>query len=186
MRPACFLPLLLVLPAALRAQATDEGAGAAISYARTVSVPLNALLLHDKALEAWTWTFGKEPGARMLRANREQGLIEGTARVNFRSQALALREETMGVIQYRVLIASRAGECRITVSELNHTGNRGTARGGVHLGLLLRGDGPAGPVPGVGGGTARRIHAELKGVAEARILSLLQAFEARLRASSEP
>lgn len=180
------LLILLLLPMGLTAQVAEEAAGAAISYARTVSVPLNGLLLHDKALEAWTWTFGKEPGAKVMRSSREQGLIEGTARVNFRSQTLALREETMGVIQYRVLISSRAGECRITVSELNHTGNRNTARGGVHLGILMRSEGPANPVRGVGGATARRIHSELKAVAEGRILALLQAFEARLRSSAEP
>lgn len=180
------LLLTLALAAmAAGAPAQAESAGA-LSFTRSVSVPLNALLLHDRALEAWTWTFGKEPGAKALRMDREQGVIEGTARVNYRSQMLALREETMGVIQYRVVVQSRAGECRVTVSELTHTGNRTTARGGVHFGLLTRGERPAAALPGVGGNNARRIHAELKSVAEARINAVLAAFEARLRASVEP
>lgn len=183
MRAAALLVLLLAAPGGSPAQ-PDEGA--AVAFTRSVAVPLNSVLLHDKALEAWSWTFGKEPGARLLRASREQGLIEGAARVNFRSQALALREETMGVIQYRVLISSQAGECRITVNELTHTGNRSTARGGVHMGRLLTGERPAGEVRGVSGATLRRIHAEAKAVAAARIQQVLQAFEARLRANAEP
>ena len=175
----------LALPAAVAGQVAGLGDSPPLTYTRTVTVPLNALLLHDKALDAWTWTFGKEPSGKTLRTDRDQGVIEGLARVNFRSEKLALREETMGVIQYRVVVITRAGECRVTVSELTHTGNRGTARGGIHLGLLLRGDRPAKNVKGIGANTGRRIYAEVKAVAEARVLGLLQAFDARLRANAE-
>jgi hypothetical protein len=160
--------------------------GAAISYSRSVSAPLNALLLHDKAMEAWNWTFGREPGARLVAVDRAMGQIEGTARLNFRSAQLALREETMGSVHYRVVVSTKAGECRVQVTDLSHTGNRSTPRGGVHLGMLMRGEATAQRVAGVGGGTAKRIHAEVKSVADARILALLQAFEARLRAQAEP
>lgn len=169
----------------LGAQAQTESA-AQVSYARSVGVPLNAVLLFDKAMDAWTWTFGKEPGARLQVTDRGAGLIEGSARVNYRSAQLGLREETMGFVQYRVVINVKAGECRLMVSELTHTGNRNTGRGGVHLGLLVRGEAPSRRPHGVSGGNAKRIHAELKQVAEARILTMLQAFEARLRAQAEP
>ena len=41
-------------------------------------------------------------------------------------------------------------------------------------------------VRGSGGGNMRRLYAEVKSVAEERINAILQAFEARLRASAEP
>jgi hypothetical protein len=96
-----------------------------------------------------------------------------------------MRDETMGTIQYRVTIHVKAGECRITVSELTHSGNRTTPRGGIHFGLLLRGDEPAVRVRGVGASNSRRIYAEVKAVADARISAVLQAFEARLRANTQ-
>ena len=157
-----------------------------MSYSRSIAIPLNGGMLCDKANEAWTWTFGKEPGAKVLRRDRESGVIEGSARVNFRSAQLLLREESMGIIQYHMMVNVRAGECRITVNELVHTGNKTTPRGGVHLGLLTQGLEPVQKVRGAGGGNARRLYAEAKQVADARLNSLLQSFEARLRASAEP
>lgn len=172
---------------AIAAQAQEPTSDAtAVSYSRSVAVPLNGIKLYDKVSEAWTWTLGKEPGAKVLKSDRESGVIEGTARVNFRSAQLLLREESMGTIQYHVLVNVRAGECRITVNELVHSGNKTTARGGVHLGLLTRGLEPVKRVRGAGGGNAKRLYAEAKQVADARITALLQAFEARLRASAEP
>lgn len=167
----------------LRAQ---EVADRPIAYSRSVVVPLNGVLLFDKVNEAWTWTFGKEPGAKLLRSDRNAGIMEGTARVNFRSAGLTFREESMGPVQYHILLNIKAGECRITVNELIHTGNRATTRGGVHLGLLTESDTPPKKVRGSGGGNARRLYAEVKLVAETRITSVLKAFEARLRASVEP
>ncbi|HMC96367.1 MAG TPA: hypothetical protein VKG92_01825, partial [Flavobacteriales bacterium] len=122
----------------------------AISYTRSVSVPLNAVQLFDRADEAWTWTFGKEPGARLLIKDRDKGVIEATARLNFRSEMLTQREESMGTVQYHITLQIRAGECRTVVTELTHTGNRNTARGGIHLGLLTHAEGPSHKVPGMG------------------------------------
>ena len=168
------------------AQAPQVGNASAIVYTRSVVVPLNGLLLHDKVADAWTWTFGREPGAKLLRTDRGAGLIEGSARVDFRSEMLMLREESMGSIKYHVLLNVSAGECRITVSELEHTGNRNTARGGVHLGRLTRALDPAAKVRGAGAANGRRLYAEVKAAADERITALLQSFEARLRASAEP
>ena len=179
-----FVAFAIAFAAAAGAQAPT--AATAVSYSRSIAVPLNGVMLFDKVNEAWTWTLGKEPGAKVLKSDREGGVIEGTARVNFRSTQLFLREESMGTIQYHVLLNVRAGECRITVNELVHTGNKTTGRGGVHLGLLTRGLEPVKRVRGAGGGNAKRLYAEAKYVADARISALLQAFEARLRASTEP
>lgn len=184
MRAILLLAALAVF--ALRAPAQSDSGDGAVTYARSVTVPLNAVLLYDRALDAWNWTFGKEPGARLLVSDRNSGVLEGNARVNYRSAQLALREESMGTVQYRIVINVRAGECRVTVMELVHTGNKSTPRGGIHLGLLLRGEEPKKRVRGIGGGNIKRIHAEVKSVADARITALLQAFEARLRANAEP
>lgn len=184
MRAITLLAALALL--AERASAQSAGGEAAVSYTRSVTVPLNAVLLYDKALDAWNWTFGREPGARLLATDRNGGVLEGNARLNYRSAQLSLREETMGTVQYRVVMHVRAGECRVTVSELVHSGNRSTPRGGIHLGQLVRGESPSQRVRGIGGGNIKRIHAEVKSVADARITALLQAFEARLRANAEP
>src|SRR5688572_25147610 len=104
-----FIALLYVplLVPAIVAQTLANDSTAALLVSRSVSVPLNNLKLFDSAVEAWTWTFGQEPGAKLVRSDREQGILEGTARLNFRSQMLTNREETMGVIQYKVVINVR-------------------------------------------------------------------------------
>jgi hypothetical protein len=180
-----FLALVLLVPLGIRAQELGSENTSALTLSRSVSIPLNAVQLHDNAMEAWTWTFGKEPGAVLKRSDREQGVIEGVARLPFRSQMLTGREESMGTIQYRVSIQVRAGECRTVVSELSHTGNRTTPKGGIHVGQLTRGEMPARRVGGLGGNNTARLHAELKEAATARITAVMQAFESRLRASVE-
>ncbi|MEO8590433.1 MAG: hypothetical protein ABI432_13745 [Flavobacteriales bacterium] len=178
------LPLLFLIQASFPGQ-TQESA-AAITYTRSVSIPLNAVQLFDKVAEAWTWTFGKEPGAKLLMKDRDQGVIEATARVNFRSEMLTLRDESAGSVQYHVTFQVRAGECRTVVTELTHTGNRNTARGGIDLGLLTRAQGPDHKIPGMGRSNVYRLYADVKQQADTRINALMQAFESRLRASVEP
>jgi hypothetical protein len=134
-------------------------------------------------MDAWTWTFGREPGASLRKSDRSSGVIEGVARTNFRSEMLVGREESMGVISYRIVIQVQAGVSRITVSELTHTGNRKTARGGIHLGALTRGSAPTQRVPGMSRANTQRLYAELKAHSDERLGALLQAFEARLRAA---
>ena len=157
-----------------------------VRYTRSINVALNAFMLHDKALDAWTWTFGREPGAQLRLNDRQAGVIEGSARVNFRSEMLVGREESMGVIAYRVQVLIRPGEARIAVSELTHTGNRNTARGGIHLGLITRAPRPQQRASGLSRANEERLYAELRTAAHERIATLLQAFEARLRSSAEP
>lgn len=178
--------LLAFSPVMGMCQALASDTLSALSYSRSVSIGLNAFQLYDKALDAWTWTFGKEPGATLRRSDRETGVIEGTARVNFRSTMLTGREESMGTIAYRITIQVRAGESRLTVNELVHTGNKAALRGGIHLGVLARGNSPQQRVPGLGKGNAERLYAEVKEHANSRITQLMQAFEARLRANASP
>ena len=179
------LLLLFVLLQAPHVVGAQEPA-TAISYSHSITVPLNAVQLFDKAMEAWTWTFGKEPGAKLLVKDRGKGVLEATGRLNFRSEMLTVREESMGTVQYHVTLQVRAGECRVVITELTHTGNRTTARGGIHMGLLTRAEKPVQNVPGIGGGNKTRLYAEVKQQADTRVNTVLQAFASRLRASVEP
>ncbi|MBL7964644.1 MAG: hypothetical protein JNM31_12475 [Flavobacteriales bacterium] len=181
-------PILLLLLLALLCSALVQApqAATAITYDRSIGVALNGIQIFDKANEAWTWTFGREPGAKLLRSDRGDGLIEGTARFNFRSEMLTGREETMGVVQYRVVIRTTAGECRVVVSELTHTGNRNTAKGGIHVGLLRRGEDAVDHVRGMSRSNAKRLHDELTAQSDTRVTALLRAFEGRMRAGSAP
>ncbi len=179
--------LILFLSAGpILAQEPGSGEATALSFSRSMSIPLNALQLFDQTVEAWKWTFGKEPGAKIMRQERETGVLEGTARVNFRSAMLPGREETMGTITYEVQLHIRAGECRVVVSNLSHTGNKTTRIGGIHMGQLMRSDTDAPPCRGLGRGNAVRLHAELREAATARINQLLQTMEGRIRAQAEP
>jgi len=185
MRQLIIVMLILGLASPLLGQSLAMDSTAAINYTRSVSVPLNAYQLFNKAMDAWTWTFGREPGATLRKSDRTSGVIDGVARTNFRSEMLVGREESMGVISYRVVIQVQAGVSRITVTELTHTGNRKTARGGIHLGALTRGSAPPQRIGGLGRANTERLYAEIKAHSNDRISALLQAFEARLRAAGD-
>ncbi len=179
------LTLLLALLAGPE-HAKGQDAATALGFTRSMSVPLNAVQFFDRASEAWTWTFGKEPGARLQLSDREAGILEGTARLNFRSTMLTGREESMGTVTYHVRLQIHAGECRAVVSGLSHSGNRSTTRGGIHLGTIMRNDADVAMAGGMSRGNLVRLHAEVRETATARINSLLKAMEARIRASVEP
>lgn len=185
MRHALIL-FLALSPGLAHAQGQDAETAIALGFTRSMSIPLNAVQFFDRASEAWTWTFGKEPGAKLLGADRDAGILEGTARLNFRSTMLTGREESMGTVTYHVRLQVHAGECRAVVSGLSHTGNHSTRLGGIHLGTIMRNDTDLRPVGGMGRGNLERLHAEVRGSATTRINSLLQAMEARIRASVEP
>lgn len=180
------LLLIALMNVSLRAQDVAQDAAPALSFSRSIPVPMNALQLHDAATLAWNWTFGKEPGAKILAADRSRGTIEGSARLNFRSTLLTGREETMGTVSYSIHISVHAGECRILVSDLVHTGNRSTTRGGIHLKQLMRADLDAHRAGGMSRTNIVKVHAEIRERATQHVHALLQAFEARLRASVEP
>lgn len=178
------LPLLLAFCALAQEQPVVDSAP--LTYTRSVNVPLNAVQLHDRALDAWNWTFGREPGAKLLANVREEGVLDGSARFNFRSEMLTAREESMGTVQYKVVIRVKPGECRLQVVELTHTGNRNTALGGVHLGIITRGKMLSRRTPGLSKVNAQRLLAEVQERSSSRIQALLNAFEARVRANAEP
>lgn len=178
--------LSALLPGMVMAQGNGPGTATALSFTRSMSVPLNAVQLYDRASDALTWTFAKEPGGKILIADREAGVLEASARSNFRSAMLVGREETMGTIAYTVHVQVKAGELRAVVSAITHTGNRSTPRGGISVGTLMRDDNDVRPVSGLGRSNTVRLHTELRTSATERITTLLQAMEAHIRAHVDP
>jgi len=178
--------LLAFATGVVPAQGPERDAATALGFSRSMSIPLNAVQFFDRASEAWTWTFGKEPGAKLKLSDRGSGVLEGSARVNFRSTMLTGREESMGSITYHVRLQTHAGECRAVISGLIHAGNRTTHTGGINLGTIMRNDKDVASVPGMSRMNLVRLHTEVREVATSRINALLQAMEARIRASVEP
>lgn len=162
---------------------TDEPV--ALTITRSVSVPLNSLQLFDKALESYKWTFGKEPGAELIRSDRASGVIEAIARVNFRSDQLSMREESMGVIRYKILINTHAGEGTVLVTEFIHKGNHGTSRAGIDLGLLTIGATPNDPPKRMAHSNLVKLYSDAKESANDHVLKVMQDFCSRIRVSNE-
>jgi hypothetical protein len=177
-----FLSIALCLHSWAQATATSD-TGEQLNYVLSVTTGPTAERLHEHALEAWTWTFGVQPGARILRVDGSTGEIDATARFNFRSAMLTMREETMGVVEYKVTIRTGAGECRVQVSDLTHTGNRSTTLGGVHAGPLTRHPGGR-RIRGMSRMHGAQLQGELVEASDRHMEALFDAFEARLRANA--
>lgn len=165
----------------LRAQSLPGDTEGGVSYHATYTLPLNGLQVHDRALEAWNRTFGREPGATLLRNDRDAGDLEGQARINFRSIHLVGREETMGTVGYRVVIRSEPGKCRLMVTDLKHTGNRNTLRGGIHFGRLTNHPAPTERVSGLGQRNAERVWEDIKKQSDMHLQRLLHNFGLQMR-----
>ena len=157
----------------------------ALTVTRSVSVPLNTLQLFDKAMESYKWTFGKEPGAQLIRSDRESGIIEAIARVNFRSDQLSMREESMGVIGYKILINTHAGECTVLVTEFIHKGNHGPNRAAIDLRLLTISTAPIDPPIRMAHSNLVKLYSNAKESANDRVLKVMQDFCSRIRVGNE-
>lgn len=183
MRFGSVVLFMLLLPA-LKAQ-DAPAPGTALGITRRMSIPLNGLLLFDQVVEAWKWTFGNEPGAKILISDRESGVLEGSARINFRSELLPGREQSMGNVAYHVKFQIHAGECSAMVSGFVHTGNKNAYRRAVNMGQLMRNEDHVTHAVGLSHTFTVKLHAELRSLAETRINGLLQTMEARIRANLE-
>ncbi len=169
-----------------RAQVAGPDSTAAIVFSRTFTLPLSRIQVYDAALLAWQRSFGAEPAAKLSGTDPESGVLEGSARLNYRSTVLTAREETMGTIAYRVTISAGHGECTVRVTQLVHAGNRNAIKGGLGFGLLTGTVVPPGPHPGVSYRSAIRIYADLKQQTADRINALLAAFGSTLRQATGP
>lgn len=162
-----------------------QEANAPLRFSGTVTAPLNAKQMLSHVLQAWRFTFGAEPGARM-ELDTTTGTIHGSARFNFRSRGLNGREETMGPIAYRLRIVVHNGECQWIVEDLRHTGNRGAPKGGGDLGLLTTRESAPHRIAGMSSPSTNNVWKDAKAQVADRIAALGMAFEARIRAAAEP
>jgi len=188
-RMTTHLPLLLALCLAVtgvRAQELPVDSNAALTVSAAFSVPLNHVQVLEKAREAWHATFAQEPGASLAKGDRDDPTFEGQAYVRFRSEQLVGREESMGIITYRVKVQARNGTCRISVTDFRHVGNRDAYRGPIDVGLLTRNQAPPRKVRGMGRRNGQELWVDLKNVAVTRAEELVAAFGANLRQLAGP
>ncbi|HMW98032.1 MAG TPA: hypothetical protein PL010_15500 [Flavobacteriales bacterium] len=167
----------------IAAQTAPTGSTSHAAYVVTeeISLAMNKAQIIQALPDAWGVSFAQEPGAHLGPVDVEGGIAEGQARVNYRSKLLTGREETMGTITYRVTIQAHNGRCIVRVHDLRHTGNRNAIGGGIHAGPILEGTAPDEGYPGMGLGSSRRIHADIRGAADARIRETIRRFAGRLR-----
>jgi hypothetical protein len=178
--------LLFPLTGILCGQALIGTSGPQFMLTEEIVLPLNKAQLAAAVKDAWDHSFGREPGARVGRLDPEDGVLEGQARLNFRSAMLAGREESMGVVNYMVSVHIRNGQCTVHLHDVKHTGNKGANGGGLDVGLLREGEAPLEHYPGMGLKYSRRLHAEVRSVAEARLRELIRQFTGRLRQQVVP
>lgn len=180
--------LFLGLSAAC-AQSDAEPPSGALVLNEVVGLHLSRNQIYDAALDAWTWTFGQEPGAHVDVQDRATGVIEGHARFNFRSQGITAREESMGPVTYQVVVRADNGQCTIRITRFVHVGNHNAQQGGLDLGPIYTGDRPNTRIPGYSLKFIQRLHAEVRDRLNERVGEVLRAFAGRLRragAAGEP
>ncbi len=184
MRVFCLsVPLALALT--VGAQVLPEGGAHPLVITDAAALPSSSAQIFHNAVKEWTYSFGQEPGARLVQIDTAGGTLMGTARYNFRSTAVGSREESMGVITYEVAIQSQNGQCRVRIGHFVHTGNRNAPGGGVDLGTIYAGDRPPGKVAGVSAGTASRLQTDMRTQLQVHLELVLKNFLAAMRRNSE-
>ncbi len=179
------LPLfaLLLLPCLTKAQ-TDTVPARPLILQDAIGLQLSRMQVYAAAQEAWAYTFGQEPGAKVDLKDAENGLLEGTARFNYRSNFLVDREETMGVITYHITIQADNGQCRVRITQITHTGNRNAMGGGIDMGPIYAGDRPLIKIPGMSLGSAQKVHADMRMQVSIQIHKVMNAFATRMRTAA--
>ncbi len=162
-------------------QPAPEAVTGQLMLSEDVGLAMNKSQVLAAAQDAWSSSFGQEPGGQLNLVDTDNGLLEGAARMNYRSKMLMGREETMGTITYQVTIKATNGQCHVRVHNLRHTGNRGAKGGGINAGQLMEGPAPLEHYPGVGLSVSRRMHADIREAATARLQENMRRFVARLR-----
>lgn len=180
MRTVLTIALWLAL-VPLRAQKDAPQALEPVSWTESIGLSLNKAQVLDKAQMAWEASFGQEPGARVVHIDTENGVLEGEARLNYRSSMLMAREETQGGLYYKVTVTAKNGQCTVRVHDLLHSGNHGARGGGVDAGPIYEGTAPEHHYPGLSLPTSRRLHEDMRTQAATRISSVIRVFSARMR-----
>ncbi|MBL7984232.1 MAG: hypothetical protein JNM91_04505, partial [Flavobacteriales bacterium] len=86
-----------------------------LSLTEQVGLGMNKVRVLEVVDQAWAESFGLQPGAKVVRTDAENGLFEGSARLNYRSKLLVEREETLGPITFLITIQARNGQCQVRV-----------------------------------------------------------------------
>lgn len=152
-----------------------------LSLTEQVGLGMNKVRVLEVVDQAWAESFGLQPGAKVVRTDAENGLFEGSARLNYRSKLLVEREETLGPITFLITIQARNGQCQVRVHGFVHKGDRNAPGGGLDLGTLYEGDAPAERYPGMGLNISRKLHADARAFAVEKTQELMRRFCARLR-----
>jgi hypothetical protein len=144
-------------------QTAPEAAAGQFMLSEDIGLAMNKAQVLAAAQDAWSSSFGQEPGGQLNLVDTDNGLLEGAARMNYRSKLLMGREETMGTVAYQVTIQATNGQCHVRVHNLRHTGNRGAKGGGINAGPIMEGSAaPMEHYPGVGLTVSRRMHADIR------------------------
>lgn len=178
-----YVPTLILCLAVARTlgQTAAETATGQFMLSEDIGLAMNKAQVLAAAQDAWSGSFGQEPGGQIVLVDADNGLLEGTARMNYRSRMLMGREETMGAIAYQVTVQATNGQCHVRIHDLRHTGNRGAKGGGINAGLIMEGSAPLEHYPGVGLNISKRMHADIREAATARLQETMRRFVARLR-----
>ena len=168
------------------AQDPAQVEGPMTAFTDAIGISLNKAQVIDKAMASWEYSFGLEPGARILSVDRESGTIEGEARLKYRSSILVGREQSMGSVTYKITISAHNGQCAVRVHDLWHTGNRSSPLGPLDAGPVHDGTWPLVHYPSMGLSASRKLHDDIRSQCAARITATLRTFIARLRLLEGP
>lgn len=180
MRTWCTLFLLLLAGLASAQKDTVEEARPLV-LVDALALPRSMAQLGQGAAQAWPYSFGQEPGARIISNDPAKGTLEGSARFNYKSTGTAARLGTLGVIEYKVSIQAENGLCRIRISQFVHTGNKNAPGGPINLGVIYTASRPLERIPGVSRGVAQKLNDDMRDQVKARLMEVIKGFYAQLR-----
>lgn len=183
MRLACTVPLV-VFSLAASSQPLDEGPRPLV-VVESVALPLSMAQVEKAVRTAWPFTFGEEPGAKVLEDEPGAGRLEASARFNYRASTVGNRQQTLGVINYHISISAENGQCKVRIGQFAHTGNANAPDGPVSMGPLYEGARPPERVPGISLGTADRLHADMRQQVVAHVRAVIGRFAQRLRMEAD-
>lgn len=168
---------------ALRAQ---DGEHARFTVTKELLAPGTTEQVMVRFCEAWPFTFGNLPGAELEQVDTLGGSFRGKARINFRSMLLLAREQTNGVVFFRVQGQVRDGALHVVIDEAQHSGNHDAVNGPIHIGPLYQELRPMVRVPGVGRRNADAIHDDARTQLQLHVDLILRDLASRMARSEAP
>lgn len=183
MRPWYLFTALLLAGPLLAQDGTDDGHRPLV-LVEALALPHSMAQVVQAVQQAWPYSFGQEPGARIVHEDRAAGLLEGVARFNYKSPTTSNRLATLGVIEYKISIRAENGLCRIRVSQFRHTGNRNAPGGPISLGPIYAAMRPTERIPGMSRSSAQRLNDDMRDQVKAHLAEVIKAFNRQLRSAT--